>query len=114
MVPDGGVGEGTDGAEGICRPMEGATVSTDKILLKAPTKKYTWRDPWRWPHMWQRMALLDISGRRGLGPEGVQYPNVWECQDRKMGVDGWVEEHTHRGRAEGGRNREVSEGRPGK
>jgi hypothetical protein len=44
----------------------------------------------------------------------VGCPGVGECQDRKLGVDGWVEEHTHRGRAEGGRNREVSEGRPGK
>jgi hypothetical protein len=30
-----------------------------------PTNEYTWSDPWRWPHMWERMALLDISGRRG-------------------------------------------------
>jgi hypothetical protein len=28
-----------------------------------PTKEYTWSLSWRWPHMWQRMALLDISGR---------------------------------------------------
>lgn len=27
-VPDGGVGEGTEGAEEVCSPMEGATVST--------------------------------------------------------------------------------------
>jgi hypothetical protein len=27
VVPYGGVGEGTEGAEGLCRPMEGATVS---------------------------------------------------------------------------------------
>jgi hypothetical protein len=30
-----------------------------------PTKEYTWRDPWLQPHRWHRMALLDISGRRG-------------------------------------------------
>jgi hypothetical protein len=30
-----------------------------------PTKEYTWSYPWRWPYMWQKMALLDISGRRG-------------------------------------------------
>jgi hypothetical protein len=30
-----------------------------------PTKEYTWRDPWLWPHMWQRMVLLDISGSSG-------------------------------------------------
>ena len=30
-----------------------------------PTKAYTWSDPWHWLHMWQMMALLNISGRRG-------------------------------------------------
>jgi hypothetical protein len=30
-----------------------------------PTKEYTLRYTWLRPHMWQRMALLDISGRRG-------------------------------------------------
>jgi hypothetical protein len=31
------------------------------------TGTYTWRDPWLQLHVWQRMALLDISGRRGPG-----------------------------------------------
>jgi hypothetical protein len=31
---------------------------------RPPTKEYTWSDPWRWPHVWQKMTLLDISGRR--------------------------------------------------
>ena len=30
-VPDRGVGEGTEEAEGVCSPMEGATVSTGQI-----------------------------------------------------------------------------------
>jgi hypothetical protein len=25
-----------------------------------PTKKYTWH----WPHMWQKMALLNITGKK--------------------------------------------------
>jgi hypothetical protein len=29
---------------------------------KSPTKECTWRDPWLQPHMWQRMALLNING----------------------------------------------------
>jgi hypothetical protein len=67
-VPNGGVGKGTEGVEGFCRPMEEAKVSTRQIppeLLGTgpPTKEYTWRDSSLWPHMWQRMALLDISGR---------------------------------------------------
>jgi hypothetical protein len=56
VVPDGGVGERTEGVEGFCSPMEGATVSSQ--ILRAPgdwtgppTKKYTWRDPWSWLHM---------------------------------------------------------------
>jgi hypothetical protein len=35
-----------------------------------PNKEYTWSGPWFWPHMWQRMAWLDISGRNG--------PWAWE------------------------------------
>ena len=35
-----------------------------KLLGTGPlTKEYTWRDPWLQQHMWQRMALLDLSGR---------------------------------------------------
>jgi hypothetical protein len=31
-------------------------------------------------------------------PEWVQCPSVGECKGGKTGVDGWVGEHTHRGR----------------
>ena len=111
--PDGGVEEGTEGAEGVCSHMEGATVSTGQTCpippdpgTGPPNKEYTWRDPWSWLHVWQRMALLDINGKRG--PKGVE-----ECQCRKLGVGGWVGEHPHRGR--GRRDgMGVSEGRPGK
>jgi hypothetical protein len=54
-----------------------------------PTKEYTWRDPWLWPYMWQRMTLLDISERSN--------PWAWEGsmpQCRGMpgqeGRSGWV------------------------
>jgi hypothetical protein len=30
-----------------------------------PVKEYTWWNSWLQPHMWQRMALLDISRRSG-------------------------------------------------
>ena len=55
-VPNEGVGEGTEGAERVCSPMEGATVSTGQNPQEIsgtgpPTKEYTWRDPWLWPHM---------------------------------------------------------------
>ena len=85
-VLDGGVGEGTEGAEWICSPMEGATVSTGQtpgaprtgpplrvytwrttqsVHMEGPPRVYTWRDPGLRLHVWQRMALLDISGRSG-------------------------------------------------
>jgi hypothetical protein len=40
-------------------------LSTDPEILGTgpPTKEYTWSDSWLRPHMWQRMALLDNSGR---------------------------------------------------
>ena len=34
----------------------------------------TWRDPWLWPHKWQRMALLVSVGGEALGSEDVQCP----------------------------------------
>jgi hypothetical protein len=64
--------------------------------------------------MWQRVALLDISGGTALDPVGMRHPRVGECQGRKVGVGGWVGEYPHRGKGRvygiGG----FSEGRPGK
>jgi hypothetical protein len=36
--------------------------------------------------MYQRIALLDINGRRGLGPVKAQCPIVGEYQDRESGL----------------------------
>jgi hypothetical protein len=48
---------------GVCSLVEGATVSTGQtpppsefLETGPPTKEYTWRNPWCWPYMWQRMA----------------------------------------------------------
>jgi hypothetical protein len=51
-------------------------------------------------------------GRETLGPEGVQCPNVEECQDRRMGVGGW--ESTLIETGEGGWDRGFRKGRPRK
>jgi hypothetical protein len=70
-----------------------------------PIKEYTWRDPWRWLHMWQRMALLDISGRRcpwsfeGSMPQCRGTPEGKDL--REVTVGGWVGEHPHRSRQMG-------------
>jgi hypothetical protein len=45
--------------------------------------------PWLRPHMWQRMALLDISGRRGSWAGGCSMPQCREIQGKgKTGVSG--------------------------
>jgi hypothetical protein len=66
-VPNGGVGEGTEGAEGVCIPIEEATVSTgppgaprdgttnQRIHMEQPTVLATYV---------AEDGLLDISGRR--------------------------------------------------
>ena len=47
-------------------PMEEATVSTGQTPGAPDQPKRTHgRDSWLPPHMWQRLALLDISGKRG-------------------------------------------------
>jgi hypothetical protein len=52
-----------------------------------PTKEYICNDLWRCPHTWQRIALMDISGRGMPGRED------WR---------GWVGgEYLHRGRGRG-------------
>jgi hypothetical protein len=100
-VPNGGVRERTEGAEGVCNPIGGTTISTNQIPLelpgtKPPTKKYTWRDPWFWAHMWQRMALLDINRRGPWSYEGL----IPQCRGMPgWGIrSGWVGEHCHRSR----------------
>jgi hypothetical protein len=54
-VPDGGVGEVTEGAEGVFSLMGGGAVSTGQITevlgTGPPTKVFIWRYSWLWPHM---------------------------------------------------------------
>jgi hypothetical protein len=57
---------------------------------KPPTKEYTRRNPWLQLHMQQRMALLDINGKRGPWSYKSQCPSVGECQDKEVGVGGVV------------------------
>jgi hypothetical protein len=57
-IPNGGVKERTEGAEGICNHIGRIIISTNQTPLtpefpgtSPPTKEYTWRDPWLQPHM---------------------------------------------------------------
>ena len=68
-VPYGGVRKGTERDEGVCSPWREQPRQLVRLLeildTGTPSKEYKWRDPWLWPHMWQRMVLLGISGKRG-------------------------------------------------
>ena len=65
-VPNGGVGEGTEGAKGGCNPMEGATLSKGQTSWNSQgldhQLKNTHGATHGAGHIWQKMALLDISG----------------------------------------------------
>ena len=54
-VPNGGVRERTEEAEGVCNPIGRTTVSTNQIPQSSQGSNYqpksTWRDPWLQPHM---------------------------------------------------------------
>ena len=60
-IPDGGVGEGTEGAEGVCSPMEGATVSTGQT----PRAPGDWTTNQR-IHMGGPMVLVTYVAEDGL------------------------------------------------
>jgi hypothetical protein len=107
-IPGGGVGEGTEGAERVCRPTKGATVSTVQIpqsfrgLVQQPNNTHgathgAGRICGRgWP------CWTSVRGET-LGPEDVRYLSVRECKGRGTGVGRWVGEHPHRcgGRGDG-------------
>jgi hypothetical protein len=75
-VPNGGVREKTEGADGVCSHIGGTTISTHQMPpelpgTKPPTKEHTWRDPWLQLHMKQRM-VTDGLIRGRIGP--------WSCE----------------------------------
>jgi hypothetical protein len=77
-VPDGGVGEGTERAKGICSTMNGTTVSTGQIpwssrgLDHQPENTHGATHG----HICGRRWLWTSMGEETLGPEGVKCPNV--------------------------------------
>ena len=93
-VPDGGVGEGTEGAEGVCSPMEGATVSTGQTPQSSQGLDYQPKSTHGGTHGAGRLICgrgwlcWTSVGGAPLGPEGVQCPSVGECQGKKTGVGG--------------------------
>ena len=71
-APDGGVGEGTERAERVCSLMEGATVSTGQTTTPRAPRDWTTNQRIHMKGLMvlaayvARVALLNISGRRGL------------------------------------------------
>ena len=68
-VPDGGDGEGTEGAERVCSPLEGARGSTGETLWSSQGLDHQPENTNGAPMVLAtyvlEMALLDISGRKG-------------------------------------------------
>ena len=67
-VPDGGVEEGTEGAEGVYNPMKGATVSTGQIPQSFQGLDHQPKNTHGGTHVpsqYVAEALWDISGRSG-------------------------------------------------
>jgi hypothetical protein len=95
-APDEGVGEGSEGAEGLWNPVGEATVSTGKTPppLGVPGDWITnQRVHMEGPMVLARgcvrgWPLLDISGRRGLWSWELRCLSVGECQGWKAGVGG--------------------------
>jgi hypothetical protein len=100
-VPNGRVREGTEGAEWVCNPIGRTTLSTNQYVPELPGTKlrsmeYTWMDLWFQPHMYQRIALLSINGRKGpWACEGSMLQCRWMSAWGGAGVGGWVEEQPY-------------------
>jgi hypothetical protein len=95
-VPDGGIGEGTDKTEGVCSPMEGATVSTGQIPWSSWGQDHQPKSTHGGIHglaaHFQRMSLLASVGGVSLGPNGIA--PVWGMPVVEDGI-GWVVQGAH-------------------
>ena len=73
-VPYGGVGEGSEGAKGVCSPVEGATVSTGQTFElpgTGPPTKYTHGATHGPGHICGRgWPCWSSVGGEAVGPEG--------------------------------------------
>jgi hypothetical protein len=71
-VPDVGDEEGLKELRGFAAPWREQQCQPQdppELWDTGPsTKEHTWKDPWVWLHMCQRMALLESEGGEALGP----------------------------------------------
>ena len=97
---------GTEGDEGDCKPIKRTTISTmttqNSQRLKHWRKKYiyTWKDPWIYLCMYQRMDLSGINEKWSPWPCGILIP---QHGDAKVVRQGWVGDRVPSKRQDEGR-----------
>ena len=93
-VPNGGFGEGPEGAEWLCSLVEGAIVSTGQIPRYSRGLDYQSKTTHGETHgsgviCGRGWPCWTSVGREALWPEGIQCLSVRECQGGKTGVGRW-------------------------
>jgi hypothetical protein len=93
-VPNGRARERTEGAEGVCNPIE-RTISTNQTPQSSQGLNHQLKSIHGGTH-----GSSHICSRRGpcqasvegkaLGPVKAPCPSVGECQGKEAGVGGWV------------------------
>jgi hypothetical protein len=102
-VPNGGVREGTEGAECVCNSIGRTTVSTNQTsqgLNHKPRSTHGGTHGSSHPcsRGWPCQALM---GKEAFGPVKARCPIVEKCEGGEASVGGWVRAHPHRSRWKG-------------
>ena len=87
-IPNGGVRERTEGAEGVCNPIGRTTMSTNQTPQSSQglnhQPKSTHGEMHSSSHIRSRGWPCGTPIRKALGPVKCQCHSVWECQDGKL------------------------------
>jgi hypothetical protein len=89
------------GAEGVCIPLKGTSVSTGQTPRCSWGLDHQLKSTHGTTHgsgciCGRRCPCWTSVGGEALGPESAWCPRVGECHSRKTEVHGWVGEHPHR------------------
>ena len=100
--PNGEARERTDGAEGACRPISETTIWTNQYPQSSQGLNHQSKSTNGWTHGFSCICSRGWSswtamGREALGPDKAWCLMVGVCQDREVGVGGFVS----RGRGDG-------------
>ena len=91
-VPNEGVRERTQGAEGVCSPIRGTTIWTNEYPLNSQGLNHQPKSTHGVTHGSSCICSRGWTSRtsmggEALGPVKVLCPSVRECQDQEAGVD---------------------------